>query len=166
MIKTIKKNNKGYTLLFAVIVSSIVLSIGISVLTISKKEFLLSSAARDSSLAFYAADSGIECAAYRDQVENNFSTSSKKDIIDCGTASNSLAIINDPNPYDPYIFEFSVKFGNSSQACAKVTVKKEYDTDGLPLTTIDSRGYNLGWDGNKCDAVSVKKVERGLQLSY
>ncbi|MEK7106175.1 MAG: hypothetical protein AAB895_02345, partial [Patescibacteria group bacterium] len=58
------KKSGGYTLLFAVLVTSLVLSIGISILNISKKEFLLATSAKDSSIAFYAADSGVECAAY------------------------------------------------------------------------------------------------------
>jgi hypothetical protein len=63
MIKNMKKNS-GYTLLFAMIVASIVLAIGVSLLTISRKEFDLSSSATQSSNAFYAADSGLGCAEY------------------------------------------------------------------------------------------------------
>ena len=74
MMKNPLKSNKGYTLLFAVLVSSVVLSIGISILTISKKEFLLSASAKDSTSAFYAADTGIECAAYYDSNSSKFST--------------------------------------------------------------------------------------------
>ncbi len=55
-------SSKGYTLLFAVIVSVLVLSIAAFILSVSRKQFILSSSARDSVYAFYAADSGLECA--------------------------------------------------------------------------------------------------------
>ena len=56
------QSSKGYTLLFAVIVSVLVLSIAAFILSVSRKQFILSSSARDSIYAFYAADSGLECA--------------------------------------------------------------------------------------------------------
>jgi len=55
-------SQKGYTLLFAVIVSVLVLSIAAFILSVSRKEAILASSARDSIYAFYAADSGLECA--------------------------------------------------------------------------------------------------------
>ena len=59
-----QEGNGGYTFLFAVLVSSLVLAIGIAILNVSKKEFLLATSARDSSSAFYASDGGIECSLY------------------------------------------------------------------------------------------------------
>src|SRR5579872_6815405 len=61
-MKTKKQHSKGYTLLFSIIVSTVVLAIAAFILTISRKEFILASAARDSTVSIYAADSGIECA--------------------------------------------------------------------------------------------------------
>lgn len=158
--------NRGYTLLFAVLVASLVLAIGISILNISKKEFLLSSSARDSSVALYAADGGTECAAYGDQKHDVFSTSTdNRGLLKCGDAMGSISVddMNAPAP----IFTFSVKFGDVGASCANVSVKKEYIAGSL-VTTIDSRGYNLGWlDPNgPCSVQSPKKVERGLRLSY
>ena len=65
-MNNIKNNDGGYTLLFAMIVASIVLALGVSLLTISRKEFVLSSNATQSTDAFYAADSGVGCAEYWD----------------------------------------------------------------------------------------------------
>ena len=63
-----KQNNKGFTILFAVLVSTLVLSVGASVINIALKQLALSGSARDSQFAFYAANTGIECAAYWDFV--------------------------------------------------------------------------------------------------
>jgi len=64
MIYSLKKFSNGYTLLFAVLVAALVLAIGISILNISKKEFILATSSRDSSQAFYSADAAIECGVY------------------------------------------------------------------------------------------------------
>src|SRR3989344_4229619 len=60
------KMRRGFTLLFAMIISSIVLSIGLGIFNIALKELVLSSAARESQFAFFAADTGTECALYWD----------------------------------------------------------------------------------------------------
>jgi hypothetical protein len=58
---------RGFTLLVAVVLSSVALAIGLSLLNISYKQVLLASAAKQSQNAFYAADSVLECALYFDQ---------------------------------------------------------------------------------------------------
>lgn len=60
------KNNKGFTLLFAILVSVMILSVGASMITITLKQLILSGSGRESQFAFYAANTGIECALYWD----------------------------------------------------------------------------------------------------
>lgn len=60
------KNDKGFTLLFAVLVSIMVLAVGTSIINISLKQVILSSSGRESQFAFYAANTGMECALYWD----------------------------------------------------------------------------------------------------
>ena len=165
MMKT-NPNNKGYTLLFAVLVSTIVLSIGISILTISKKEFLLSASARDSTSAFYAADSGLECAAYYDG-QGNFSTTSPQidNIISCaGYVVQSHDVLGNS---DDMTFVIQIPIGTNG-ACSIVSVEKYYDDDDIATTRILSRGYNVGWLGTAlgCTDTSSRRVERALQLTY
>lgn len=168
MMKIVYNNrSSGYTLLFAVLVASLVLAIGISILNISKKEFLLATSARDSSAALYAADGGAECAAYGDQTYGSFSTSTTPSgALSCGEASTPISV-DDINAATS-TFTFSVKFGKEASSCADVTVQKGYIA-GSEVTIIDSRGYNLGWNqetSGPCNVQSPKKVERGLRLSY
>jgi hypothetical protein len=61
-----KFKEKGFTLLFAVLVSTLVLAIGASIISIALKQVILSGSARDSQFAFYAANTGVECALYWD----------------------------------------------------------------------------------------------------
>lgn len=57
---------KGFTLLYAVIVSSIILAASISIINISLKQYKLSALSRESQIAFYAANTGVDCAVYWD----------------------------------------------------------------------------------------------------
>ena len=176
MIKNIFKNEDGYTLLFAVLVSSIVLSVGISILTISKKEFLLASSARESMSALYAADSGLECAMYQDSI-GNLATSSTFGTFTCGNNigfSLPTYTCDTSNGMESCILvsPLQLSFG-SGKACAVVDIKKTYGNDpnlgyDIQHTQIESRGYNMGWNSNSqtCDDISPKKVERALRMTY
>lgn len=62
MIYTDKK--EGFALLITIIVLSVVLAIGLSLLEISLKQINLTITARESELAFVAANSGIECGQF------------------------------------------------------------------------------------------------------
>lgn len=60
------KNKKGFTLLFAVIVSTLVLAVGASVISVALRQRVLSNTGRESQIAFYAANTAMECALYWD----------------------------------------------------------------------------------------------------
>ena len=56
--------NRGFALLITLVVISILLSIGLSLLQITLKQISFSSIARESEVALYAANSAIECMQY------------------------------------------------------------------------------------------------------
>lgn len=161
MIYSSLQKNKGYTLLFAVLVSSLVLSVGISILNISRKEFLLSSSARESTSAFYAADSALECAVYQDDRYDRFSAGNFLTGAACNNTGNIAVITNSPSG----VYTFDVNLNDIS--CAKVTVTK-YAVGNPISTSIESRGYNIGANKSTdlCNRTSPKKVERALYYSY
>jgi hypothetical protein len=66
MITNKFNKNKGFTLLFAVLVSVLILSVGISIINLSVKQVSLSGSGRESQYAFYAANTGIECVYFWD----------------------------------------------------------------------------------------------------
>lgn len=174
MIKLNFKNNKGYTLLFAVIVSSIVLSVGISIMNISRKEFQLAVASRDSVSAFYAADTGFECALNQD---NYFATNTPGISITCLNQSITM-FVTFPNTFPggndgTGLFSFDLRMGATSKACAKVSVLKYYALDTslnslVPTSRIESKGYNVGWNtaNNTCSVNSPNRVERAIRYTY
>ncbi|TAK58181.1 hypothetical protein EPO17_00190 [Patescibacteria group bacterium] len=177
------RKNAGYTMLFAVLVSTVLLSIGIFILNVSKKEVLLSAIGRESALAFYAADGGVECAHYHNvasptlfNVASNGSTVAGS--ISCGgqtvTIPVTTAVSGVTGIVAPANRQNKVEFNiDAISFCAKVTVTKNYTyvaavpatetspgsdaSYSLVSTTIDSRGYNT------CDATDPRRVERGLR---
>lgn len=75
MFKKSVKYKKGFSVLFASLTGSLVLAIGLAILSITIKQITLASAGRESQLAFYAADTGTECALFLDAGGGNIDVS-------------------------------------------------------------------------------------------
>lgn len=166
-----KESQSGFTLFIALIVSSLLLAIGFSLSTIILKQLVFANSGKESQLAFYAADSGAECALYWDRkdidgitiVGGSFATSSSafEDIF-CGTGGSYLTgqVGNFSKSVSPDGLQATTTFyvdysdrntadNPNHKACAFVTVSKWIDSSsGSPVdrTQIDSRGYNVPLD--------------------
>jgi hypothetical protein len=70
---------RGYTLLFAVLLTSVIISVAVSIMNIARKEIVLTGSSRESVIAIAAADAGIECATHYDQI-NVFFHPTKNDL--------------------------------------------------------------------------------------
>lgn len=157
---------KGYTLLFAVLLSSMVLSIAVSVLNLARKEIILSSGARESAAAIYIADGAIDCAVMYDNTQA-FTSGGDESIV-CDNTSIPVTFSTPAVTYDRYTFYVSDKKGIDSP-CARVTVDRYAAQAPNPAKTfIEARGYNLGYNSvtGACDAPHPKKVERAFRYSY
>lgn len=166
-----KQKNNGFVILFAILVSSIILLISMGMFNIIQKELVLSSYARESQRAFYAADSALECALYADIYgigEVNPSTpfsvtpqGSEQHTFNCGGASVTSFFLEDSggtpgtsdgNPgYDfPYVFRYFNNYNSEDISCAYVLVEK--NRKGTDLSQIEVRitaiGFNVCVQGN------------------
>jgi len=141
--------NKAFTLTLTLIVMSVALSIGLGVYTIILKEMQLAGLGRESELAFYAADSGAECALYWDVNQGPLSTTTST-TIKCLAQSPSVAFGNPDRKAS-----FKINFDNG--ACARVVIDKNNPSQ----TIINSYGYNVD-----CDSNVSRKVERGVRVTY
>ncbi len=65
---------RGFTLFYAVLMSSLLLALGLAIFNITYKELILSAGARESAIAFYAADAGLECALFWDRKHTSLSS--------------------------------------------------------------------------------------------
>jgi hypothetical protein len=169
------KEKKGFAMLFAVLVSSVLLSIGISIFNLTVKELILSSTGRESQFAFYAADTGAECALYWDfrgtfifatSTDSRTSSPSSPDCVDAVGTPQTITNNNYlSRTSSSAVTQFSLNIpnidsqGNSAPYCAIVTVTKTV-SGGVTSTSIDSRGYNT------CVTTDPTRVERALQVSY
>jgi len=156
------KNNKGFALLYAVMLSSILLAITVGVLNIALKEINFSTSAKDTNDAFFAADTGAECALYYDRSEKNiFVDSPSSSQISC---NNNIYTVN--NDYPSHWVFVITGLGISGQGCVNVAVDK---TDLSGGTTVISKGYNKEYDFHSpeetCDS-GQNNVERELVVTY
>lgn len=159
-------NKKGVTLLLAVLVSSIALSIGTGIFSLLFSEIEISGSSKDSVIAFYAADSGLECALYWEllknkdsSVPNTFSTNGSS--ITCNdTLYTSVVSCTGVN----CTAEFYPEYVDSGASCAHVVVEKEDMGGGYVQTRLVSGGENRG----QCDSVStsLKTLQQGLEVIF
>ena len=152
---------KGIALLFAIMLSAIFLTIALGVLNISIKELNFSASAKDTANAFFAADSGVECALYNDRSDVNTFMSDTTQKIECFS---NMLVLNNNFPILSFIVP---KLGSDGSSCAKVTVVKNYsntDPPQLLSTKITSKGYNVG--GEDCSSFLTNQVERVLEVNY
>lgn len=157
---------RGVTLLVAVILSSVVLSVAFALLDIAYKQQLLTSTAKQSQYAFYNADSILECALYYDQQHGAFDFTSP-------APSSSLTC----NTHPVLNYTTSVAAGGGGQirtttfdvSCSgsdirgSVTVLK---SDGTALCSSASRTciYSTGF--SSCNEADPRRIERGLKVYY
>lgn len=156
---------RGFALLFAVLAVSVLLSISIAILNISLREVILSSFGRESQVAFYAADTGAECALYW-SIKGAFATSTDSGAA-AGCPGPSQISINcgvfelTPNISACDKTSAETDFSLNNGVCADVIVKKkDLQQDGTVTTQIDSRGHNT------CVQSNPTYVERGLKFNY
>lgn len=184
---------KGYTLLFSIIVASVVLSIAVFILSVSRKQFILASVSRDSTMAIYAADSAIQCAI-QSYLNVKFATSTFVGDPPVLVPANASINCNGQIALSGYrtaltVEDFSIYnlanttylkvevtnqplgfYNYSNNSCALITIIQGYDaTDNTKhKTIIEARGYS---DSNSvpCSTASnynPRNVERAIRLIY
>ena len=154
---------------------STLLIISFSIADISYKQQLISYAGRESKIAFYAADTGLECGLFHDlKVENFFPTSDLPNLSSgvCDGTNFDTQLVNIDGATTTSVFAFNISNTGGRNACAVVEVTKVMDqpVQDAIKTIITSRGYN-----NVCDfsnptnpnvAAHPRNVERSLEVTY
>ncbi|MDO8509538.1 MAG: hypothetical protein Q7S24_00140 [bacterium] len=171
--KIFHKQN-GFVVLFAVLVSSIVLAITLGIADVALKEIVFSSQANYSHVAFFAADTGLECGLFHDRIKSSF-----VDQMTGAPITSDFSIICDDQSITstqprtisggPVTHIFKLNIPLTKPECAIITVTKNIiDEAKYPNavgTEIESRGYNTD-----CAKISNKYnshvVERVLQATY
>ncbi|KKU81659.1 MAG: hypothetical protein UY07_C0012G0018 [Parcubacteria group bacterium GW2011_GWA1_47_8] len=155
-------SRKGSALLMAVLISSIVLTIGLGVYLRTYKELLFANFWTQSQVAFAAADSGLECALYfasRPSAPVNFN---------CFGGNSQTWVPVSPVGAVPGVWVMP-ELTTPSGGCAKVTITKwtlgtgpgNIAGVGGIITRIESRGNN-----DACGSSNLRRVERGIKLEW
>lgn len=162
------KEKRGFTLMLAALVASLLTALGLAMFAIAKKEVVLSSLGRDSQFAFYAADTGAECALHWDFKHGAFSTSTVYSSTSTPARCGNQALQDFPTPWGEGVSDGISGLGGAYTSsfwfepegyCVYVTVVKQ---DVFPHTTIESLGYSTPCS----DPNHPRRLERAVRARF
>jgi hypothetical protein len=153
---------RGLTLLVSIILTSVILSVSLALFDITYKQVVLASSAKQSQIAFYAADTALECVLYWDQQKDAFDYNATT-YLSSGITCNNLTIVpaNAPNSTTQDTsagIRTTVLYilNASGGTTGKVTIYKK----NTGATTIFANGYSTG------NTTDPRRIERGLTVTY
>ncbi len=164
-----RESDKGFTLLLAALIASIVLSLGGAIFSIAQKELALSSVGRNSQFAFYAADTAAECALYWDVRAAYFATSSDSapyphsPPLTCAQTTPPVTLAASSPTAATSTFTLSALSTN----CAIVLVAKSKYTDNNGIVHITNVIHADGFS-TSCGTylTDPQALERSVELHY
>lgn len=146
---------RGFTLLIAIILSSVTLTLGLALLDVAYKHVILASTAKATQAAFYNADSALECALYYDQKNNSFDYTSPAAASTLTCSSTPVTGYSTAQDSQKRVTIFTIPCSGGGVS-ATTTVYK-YQTGA---TTLYANGFNT------CAPNDPKRIERGLKATY
>ena len=159
MRRTLLKTSeeKGFTLLLAALVASVVIVLGAAIFSLAQKELTLSSIGRDSQFAFYAADTGAECALYWDVQHRYFAPTTPSVTPTC---DGETLVMSGHSPTLPYTVTFRFE---PNGYCVDVAVEKSLGPTGATVTIIRADGFSTA-----CSLleVSPRTLQRSVELAF
>ncbi len=155
-VKTSPSSTTGFVILFAVTLSAIILSITLGIANIALNEIKFGTSAKDTNEAFFAADTGRECALFNDKSTSTIFVSPPTGSMQC--LGRDIPVDNS----DP-IWMFNLSgLGSQGHGCAKIKVDKTL----LTSTIITSNGYNNGGDTLDACNPTANSVAREIKQTY
>jgi Tfp pilus assembly protein PilX len=156
-----KLSGSGFIILFAVTLTSLLLAMALGVSNVALKETRFGTNAKDTNNAFFAADTGIECALFNDKPATKFPVAGPAVALTCAPSIPTYS-----GGVNTGLYTFIVTgLGNSGTSCAKVTVFKDGAiAPPYVVTTITSKGYNIG--DASCNSTNPNRIEREIRVGY
>lgn len=156
MNRNIKKE-KGFALLFAVLISGLLITIGISIFNISIKELMISASIRDSQTAYYAADSAAECFYYWNEISPDYfrfcdTSSCDRNIDEVICNKNNANLVEEElNHFSSNsFFRYSNEPTDTLEPVASIDVIKSKIGEDIKVELV-FRGYNTGETGRRVE---------------
>ena len=170
--QTSTKNSKqGFALLMTLIVVTVVISIGLTVLDLSIKQIRLSTNARDSEVAFQAANAGMECARYVRRTLSSAMENGNAITPSCFSAAATPNVVteitsNVTGAGEVFKYDYAFTWGGASTRCSQITTlvaSSSVSGGGLIIGNMTTLvpGYPSGATkrcgaGERCTVVSVR----------
>ncbi len=160
MIPTRSTAVRGITILIAVILSSVVLSVALALLDISYKQILLASSAKQSQYAFYNSDSAMECALYWDQQKDAF------DFIATPYLASGVQC-SEPNGTSHTIIPTSSVVGFIRTTTLTIPCTTGGNSSVVTIYKSNAGGATLYATGySSCTVADPRRIERGVTVTY
>lgn len=184
-----KRLQKGFALLITLVVVSVVLAIGLSLLFVTTKQYLLAVTANESEKAFSVAQIGLECLRYHraqpDTRAQLLSQGSQLPPLECAGVTSNVLDSNVTLPSAPdgvwmYRYKYQYTIDNSCvDASLYIADYSESESDepytitgeglgeiectaGTICTAIFARGYN-----RPCGQLdSIYTIQREITVEY
>lgn len=156
-IFTKNKTEKGYAILFTVVIVSAISVITAGLTNAAYKQLILSSLAKDSQLAFYQADTAADCGLYAD-IKNPSGIITTGGAWSCGSQSLTVSAPDVNGSYTILPINDTVQ-----TPCFRIIVNKTIVPslpDDIIQTKISAKGYNT------CNVSNPRTVEREIEINY
>ncbi len=168
------KNEEGFIILIAIVISGFMATLGMYISNISYKEMLLSLSTQDSQKAYYAAESVIECAIYYDYKESSFkindSDSTGGNDFSCNGINFSMDSSSTSNT-DSATSIYFVSFANDADDDGGLTDEEKNNDQNAPFIKLEVVKENNGIDTilkayghNRYKGRGI--MERALEVRY
>jgi Tfp pilus assembly protein PilE len=195
MKHTTHNTKSGFTLLFSILVATMVVSIGATIISIAIRQTILSGTSRESQYAFYAANTVLECAHYWDTANRTelggksvfpapgvtpaeiliISSDSESSSVTCSGVNIITGAENDGKGIERDGSEnsneatFYLKIKNQVPSLSTAFPEYTYCAEATVKKTNDSGTIKTTIEAkgyNTCDTTNVRRVERGLIQYY
>jgi len=167
------QNQQGFVVLYASVISALLLLIAGGIFSLTVKETVLSSVARGSQIAFYAADSAMECALYRDRKSGTYMRTYITDLA-CDGSNHTITeiqqlLLGPTGQFGQY--HAYIPFGaNGEDGCAEIFAEYRDDLYSVSITSdtiiMVARGFNICDSSGQPITSDPRIVERRLRATF
>ncbi|MEK7194060.1 MAG: pilus assembly PilX N-terminal domain-containing protein [Patescibacteria group bacterium] len=144
---------KGFTLFIAIVITATLLLVSTGIISVAVKEAFLTTANRHSQEAFYAADSGLECALFWDLKNPSQSAFSLTQTSSITCNQQVFPSVGGPSGQS----KFTITFPPGPNCVEVYVIKRAVQ---IPKTTIEAYGYNT------CNLNDPRRVQRAIRVKY
>jgi hypothetical protein len=164
----------GFALLITLVIISVVISIGVTLIDLTIKQLRLANSSKDSETAFHAANAGVECIRYwRNSASSQFETGLAV-AVTCFNVAATSSVPLSLGTAGVYRHDLEITWGPNTDRCSRIrmiTLSSEPDSAGVSYSGIPAviAGYpdasKTCVAGGRCSIISVQGYNRPCNLT-